>query len=244
MPDLSRISPVLGLVALTLLLQDAPCVAAAETMAAATARATAFDLRAAPDLFAAGAALDCPDADVAAHYLRGLIAARDAYARGGSPESLAPVRDAIAALDALDQGLPGQAEIARFVLMAASAAAQSERDEMALLLDHALRLESIQFAAKEPGAPALTAHEVAGDLWLQVHRYEQARAAYSLAAERAGRTRAVNLGLARSAARLEDVAAACQDYRALLDGWTATDAEPPEIQEARTFVQESCAPPN
>ncbi len=234
-----------AILALTLLLQDAPCVPmAVERMAAGTARVAAFDAPAAADLFAAAAALGCSDGDVAARYLRGLIAARAAYAAGGAPESLEPVREAIAALDALDLGLPGQAEIARFVLMAASSAAQSERDEMALLLDHALRLESVQFAAGEPGAPGLTAHEVAGDLWLQVHQYEEARAAYVLAAGRVARTRAVVLGLARSAARMKDVPAACPEYRALLDGWTDVRSDPAEIREARAFVQDSCVPTN
>jgi hypothetical protein len=236
---------MIGLIVFTLLLQDAPCRGEGARLEAAAARADAFDPGQAAAMFAAAASSGCGDADVTAHYLRGLIAARAAYAQGGSPESLEPVRQAVAMLDRLDQGLPGSAEIARFVLMAAAAAAQSERDEMALLIDHAMQLELVQFAAAQPGAPVLTAHGVAGDLWLQVHRYQEAQGAYVLAAERVGRTPGVMLGLARSASRLKDLAAACREYRALLGWWGTRGDDPAEIREARTFLQQpSCVSPN
>jgi len=130
----------------------------------------------------------CAGAAVASVYLRGLIAARAAYPQGGSVESLKPVRDAIAELERNGAGSPGPAQIARDVLLAAAAAAQSEREEMALWLQEALRLEALQLAASEPGAPVITAHEVAGDLWLQVHRFAEARGAYEAAAAMVGRT--------------------------------------------------------
>lgn len=237
---------MIGLIVFTLLLQDAPCRGeGAARLEAAAARAAAFDLGRAAEMFAAAARSGCAGADVTAHYLRGLTDARAAHAQGGSPESLAPVREAIAAVDTLDGGLPGPAEIARFVLMAAAAAAQSERDEMALLVGHALQLESLQLSAAQPGAPVLTAHEVAGDLWLRVHLYEDARRAYRLAAERVGRTPGVVLGLARAASRLTDRPTACREYRALLDRWGRGREEPAEIQEARAFVEQPwCAASN
>ena len=49
------------------------------------------------------------------------------------------------------------------------------------------------------GAPIVSAYEVAGDLWLQVHRFDDARRAYVTAAEQVGSTRRVTLGLARTA---------------------------------------------
>src|SRR4051794_12751335 len=100
----------------------------------------------------------CPE-QVAATYAEGMAAARNAYAEGGSDESLAPVRAAAAALGALSHGLPGPAEIARLVLMAAAAAAQSERDEMGAFLVHATDMEVLQLQAGQPGAPGLSALE-------------------------------------------------------------------------------------
>jgi hypothetical protein len=123
------------------------------------------------------------------------------------------------------------------VLLAASSAAQSEREEMGLLLEHALDLERRQRAAGLPGAPIVTAHEVAGDLWLQVHRFEDARRAYLDSLEHVGTTRRVTLGLARVAFRLGDLPTACDRYLAFATTWRGTNVEPPELVEARTFLQ-------
>lgn len=219
----------------------APCAPAdLERVAAATARAAIFDMAgAAADL--ADTTVGCPEADVALAYLRGLLAAREAYGEGGSPESLEPVRAAIAALDVHAGQMPAAA-IARATLQAARAAAQSERDEMALFLEHALDLERRQQAARQPGTPIVTAHEVAGDLWWQVHRYEDARRAYIQAAGQIGATARVTLGLARTAARLDEVAAACGAYAMLAAIGTGGASVSNEIIEARAFVNRpACA---
>jgi hypothetical protein len=131
-------------------------------------------------------------------YLRGLEAAAEAYTQGGSDESLAPVREAIAALAAISGGQAGSAEIARLVLVAAAAAAQSEREEMGAYLTHATEMEVLQLAAGEPGAPGVSALEAAGDLWLQVHRYDDAIRAYERAARYLGMTPRIQAGLARA----------------------------------------------
>lgn len=136
--------------------------------------------------------------DVEQVYLRGLAAAADAYKQGGSEESLAPVRQAIDQLRALSRGRPGPAEIARLVLVAAAAAAQSEREEMGAYLTHATDMEVLQLAAGQPGAPGITALEAAGDLWLQVHRYDDAVRAYERAATYLGTTPRIAAGLARA----------------------------------------------
>lgn len=152
------------------------------------------------------------DADVAAAYARGWAAAEAAYAAGGSPESLAPVNEAIAELEGLTRRAV-TAQIASNVLLAAVAAAQNERDQMAIFLAHAKQIESLQITAKQPGAPNLTAHEAAGDLWLRVHRYEEARQAYLDAFKTIGPTPRTLLGLARADARLKDGPGACPDTR-------------------------------
>jgi hypothetical protein len=99
----------------------------------ASVRAAEFDAPGAADLLQTAAKGSSGD-EVEALYLRGLVDARDAFRLGGSPESLAPVAAAITALGKISEGRPGRTEIARLVLQAASAAAQTERDEMRLYL--------------------------------------------------------------------------------------------------------------
>jgi hypothetical protein len=218
-----------------LALGQSPCANSAALIASANERAALFDLRGAMK----GLATDlstCTETSVAYWYLHGLIAARDAYRFGGSPESLAPVKVAIEQLAARSKD-SAVAEIARVVLLAASSGAQSERDEMGLFLEHAINLERQQRAAGLAAAPIVTAHEVAGDLWLQVHRFDDARRAYLEAATQIGATRRVTLGLARTAARLADSQTSCEQYRNLVSGWPQRGGEPPELSEARTVLR-------
>ena len=224
-----------------LALAQSSCQDSAALIAAARERAAVLDLRGAT-VRLAGDLSACGDTAVPYWYLHGLVAARDAYRYGGSPESLEPVGLAIAQLASRTEPAPA-IEIARLVLMAASSAAQSERDEMALILEHALDLERQQRSAGLPGAPIVAASEVAGDLWLQVHRFEDARRAYLGALEQAGPTRRVTLGLARTAFRLGDLATSCEQYRAFVSGWPRSERESPELVEARAFLQRrECRP--
>jgi len=196
-----------------------------------------LDLQGAEKQLAAGIS-GCPRTAVAYWYVHGLIAAREAYRFGGSPESLEPVRLAMAELQSRAGDVPA-AELARVVLQAAASAAQSEREEMGLLLEYALSLEGKARSAGQAGAPIVSASEVAGDLWLQVHRFEDAHRVYIAASAQVGSTRRITLGLARTAFRLGDLPAACEQYRVLLNGWPKTAGEPAEIDEARIFVRRS-----
>ena len=181
---------------------------------------------------------ECEAARVATLYARGLLWAQDAFRQGGPPESLEPVRQAIAALDLISRGRPGSAAVARLVLQAAAAAAQNELDEMRLYLESAILMESLQRGAGQPGAPLVSADEIAGDLWLQVHRYEDARRAYSEARERVGVTARVLAGAGQAAQRLGDMPAACAAFRRLLELWGARQSSPSQIAEARMFVMD------
>jgi hypothetical protein len=202
----------------------------------AVTRAAAFDLAGAVERLDRAVAGGCAGARLPSLYLRGLLDAREAFRVGGSPESLEPVRKAVVELDVLAAGAPGPAQVARTVLLAAAAAAQSERDEMWLLIEHALSLESLQLEAGQPGAPILTAHEMAGELWLEVHRYEDARRFFARAADRVGKTPHVALGLARAAARLGETVTACAEYVAFSASVPVRDDASAEMTEARTFL--------
>ena len=161
------------LVAVTLSGAQACAETGANALGEAVARVQAFDLAGAVEPLREPAVSGCDDIEVAAVYLGGLSAAIEAYKQGGSEESL----------------------------VAAVAAAQSEREEMGAFLTHAIAMESLQFAAGQPGAPVISAHEVAGELWLQVHRFDDARAAFERAVEQVGTTPRITAGLARASAR-------------------------------------------
>jgi hypothetical protein len=220
---------IMTVLLLLMLGQDSGCAG----VAAAKAQADAFDLGAAVDRLDRASTAGCASARGQAVFLRGWIAARDAYRVGGSPESLTNVKAAIAALHASGDS------VAAFILQAAEAAAQSERESLSLFIEQAVQLESVRLGAHLPPAHIITAHEAAGDLWLQVHRYDDARRAYRRAAERVGATRRVTLGLARAAARLKDPQEACQRYRTLAASWKDSGQPPQEIIEAREFLS-SC----
>ena len=223
------------MVLLILLAQVTTCSPEArEKLTEAYSRASSFDLPGALD--AARAAGDCDAAAGAAEYLEGLLGAAEAVKQGGTVDSLREVRSAANALSRRSEGGERRWEVASLALRAVAAASQYERDEMALYLAEATRIEGLLLAAREPGAPFVTAHELAGDLWLQVHRFDDARRAYTLAAQRVGRTPRVRLGLARTAIRLEEPALACQEYRWLLESWGDRSGSPPEIAEARTYL--------
>ena len=209
----------------------------AALVAQAAARAAAFDLAGA--LAVARTAGDCDEAAGGVEYLEGLIGAHEAVGRGGTPESLREVRSAANALSRRGEG-NRRWEAAALAMRAVAAASQYERAEMAIYLAEATRLEGLLLAAGLPGVPFLTAHELAGDLWMQVHRFEDARAAYLEAARIVGRTGRLRLGLARTASRLKDSEGACRGYESLLEWWGTRGEEPPEIAEARQYIRTRC----
>ena len=208
----------------------------------AAALASEFDLSGTAVQLEAESAGACDTARVAMLYARGLIAAQEAFRQGGPPESLVPVRQAMAALDSVSKGRPGSAAVARLVLQAATAAAQSEVDEMRLYLESAIQMESLQREAGQPGAPLVSAAETAGDLWLQVHRYEDAWRAYFEARALVGATARVLAGIGRTAQRLQDMDTACAAFHQLLESWGARQTRPSQIAEAYAYIGR-CAPP-
>lgn len=165
-------------------------------------------------------------------YARGLGAARAAWP-GGVPEWIDMAREAAAALDTLAGSRPSRAAVWRVSILAAIAAAQEERNELALLLAHARDLDRRLDAAEvDPldGAGAL--EFLAGDLWWQVSRFDAAAEAYRRSAETGTGSPRRLLGLARAAAALGRVDAARQAAAAFLARWSEADAGRPEVAEA------------
>lgn len=231
------------LLALTLL-QGPPCSGeAARHVAEASRRGQAFDLEGAATAYTAAMQAGCWSVQPALFYLRGLLAVHAANAQFASAASLQPLRDAINQLQRFTTGDPVIRGM-EMVLRAGIPAAQHERAEMSLFIDEMLRMESLQLEAKQPPLPVLSAHEAAGQFWLMLRLYDEARRAFELAAQRVGQTPHVLIGVARAAVGRKDLPAACDHYRRLIAWWNDRAESPPEIIEARAFVkQPQCAAP-
>jgi hypothetical protein len=171
-------------------------------------------------------------------YAVGLVAARNG-GPNGEPAALALAHVAAARLEdaaaRAGAGPRGSIELEWLAVRAAIAAAQEERDELALLLEHGIGLEAGAAADQLP-EPAIPMRELAGDLWLSVDRDLDAKREYTAAlARRPERARSL-LGLARAAARSGDAALATDAYRLLVARWTHADPGRPELREALAYL--------
>jgi hypothetical protein len=160
-------------------------------------------------------------------YVRGVLAARAAWP-GAREEPLARAREAAARLHDLvrAEGAFGRTELRRISVLAAIAAAQEERDELTLLLAHAGHLASQLAGAGAAEDAVLPFDELAGDLWLQLHRFSDALHHYRAVVERQpDRTRAW-IGRARAARELGEASEAREAAREVLTRLRLAD-EPP-----------------
>jgi tetratricopeptide (TPR) repeat protein len=216
----TRMSPhVTGLVLLWALLpwtQPFPATCAATAQALLTAAAdealTGEFAAVAAQLRGSYVAHDtCRELVVAAWAWDGWQAAEAAAARGGSEASLAAVRTALASL-----GPPGptasHGAYATAVLRAAAAAAQDERDEMRVWLEHARDLAARLALTGDRARWPLPIDLVDGELWARVDDHELAEASYTRAlAERD--SAAAWRGLARARNGRGNRDGACAAYR-------------------------------
>ncbi len=189
------------------------------------------------------AAMAVPDSSVslpsrvAALFSRGLGAARSAWPGGVAPAAAVAQR-AAQRLErlALAEGPQGRAEAARAAVLAAIAAAQEERDELALLLTHALEVEAATVDDSDIPMLPLPLQEVAGDLWLQVHRYQEAQVAYRASLDRYPNRARSWIGLARASAKAGDARPAREAYETFLEAWAEADEGLVEVEEAKNYL--------
>ena len=165
-------------------------------------------------LFALAATVSAQDAEREIERVarEGWLAARALAPIGAPRDRLGPVNRSLERLDTLIANV--SARYADAAIRAAISAAQEEREEMAVFLEHARAL-SVQMALT--GAPArwpLPIDELEGELWFEVDRFPESRDAYQRAVKIAASPRAW-LGLARVSIRLDDTAAACAAYKAI-----------------------------
>jgi len=146
--------------------------------------------------------------DVQRVALAGWTSARALAPKGGAVNLLGPVNLRLRELDKFPNMSARYAEIA---IRAAISAAQEERDEMALLLEHARSLSDQIAVGAEPPQWPLPIDELEGELWFEVDRFSEARDAYRRATDLKPTPNAW-IGLARSSDRLGDLVTACRAY--------------------------------
>lgn len=159
----------------------------------------------------------------------GWLAARALAPLGAPRDRLGPVNDA---LRQLDRHLADPAaRYADAAIRAGLAAAQEERDELAVYLAHAgdlaRQMELTGGVARWP----LPIDELEGELWFEVDRFAEARDAFRRATVVFSGSRAW-LGLARASDRLGDTAAACAAYRSAM----TTRLSESEQQEVEAYA--------
>ena len=185
----------------------------------------------------------CPTLELTRLAISGWFEARALAAFGGTADRLGPVNATLAGLEKLAPE-PGatavqreafalQVEYAQTSLKAAIAAAQDERPEMELLLEHARDLvQRLEQRATRAAWPR-PFNILVGELWFEVDRYDDARAAYERAVQSDGSAVAL-VGLARAQARLGRVEQACATYKRARDvGAALRDAAKADLARCR-----------
>ena len=149
-----------------------------------------------------------PERDVQRAAMEGWNLARALAPKGGAVELLGPVNTKLRELDRMANTSARYAEVA---IRAAISAAQDERDEMQLFLDHLRDLSRQMEVAGAPAQWPVPFDELEGELWLEVDRYTESRDAYTRAVEKKPTPNAL-VGLARANDKLGDVVGACAAY--------------------------------
>ena len=159
----------------------------------------------------------CDRIHLARAALLGWVEARKLAPAGGPVSLLGPVNQRLADLRAVtNPSLTLEVEYADATIRAAISAAQDERPEMALLLEQARDLtERLTERGRRPVWPR-PFNLLAGELWFEVDRYEEAAIAYERATRADGSATAW-AGLGRSLEALGRHAEACRAYKQVRD---------------------------
>lgn len=176
----------------------------------------------------------CPQINLARLSLLGFDEARRLAAFGGDIDRQRPTQQALEELGKLRDGnIDLEIEYAETAIRAAVAAAQDERDELDLLLTHARDLTERLAARSRRAIWPRPFNVLAGELWLEVDRFDEARAAFERAAKADASPTAI-VGLARSLARLGRREESCRTFARLPeDAVSLRDETRQEFAECR-----------
>lgn len=143
----------------------------------------------------------------------------------GDPARLGPIKARLDELRRFHSGtLALDAEYALVSVQAAVAASQDERPEVELLLTHARDLAERLDDRRRPARWPRPFNLLAGELWLEVDRFDDAVQAFERAV-RAGQSRALaQVGLAEALMRLDRRDEACRTLRAVREASASLDA--------------------
>jgi hypothetical protein len=155
----------------------------------------------------------CPALATASWSWHAWLAAARARAQGGTEEALAPVREALDVLEPGGRAPTLDAAHAAAIAHAAAAAAQYERAEMRVWLEHAESLARRLAAGHRPWPLPPAVAE--GELWLALQDPALAEPAFARALEEREMPVAL-LGLARARARGANMNGGCEPYRRAL----------------------------
>lgn len=174
-------------------------------------------------------------------YVRGLGSARTG-ALDAAAEAARSLTSLLNNLDTVtDPDLLMRAQLIRIQInqiRAFIALANDRADEAVAIMQSAIDIEDgpgINRAPPDSGT-GLPAHEVFGEILLQLERYDEARQQFERALQRTPNRLHSMLGLARSAAKSGDAQAAGEHYRKLLEMLANADAGSNIVAEANDYL--------
>lgn len=162
------------------------------------------------------------------------LSASQARTVGASPEALTPVREALDVLEPGGRSTTLESAYAAAIAHAAAAAAQYERDEMRVWLEHAAGLARRLPPGERPWPMAPGVAE--GELWLTLDDPAMADAAFQRALADGDSAVALR-GLGRARAGGDNMPGGCGPYRRALALVEAERPEGPLAVEARAFLR-------
>ena len=191
-------------------------------------------------------------ADVPVYYEAPLEVAETLYIRGlgaahtgrliDAREALRELKEMLSRLDQVnDSGIASRTQLVHIQALqveASIAFAEEKHAEAVAMMREATAIEDgpgVQRAPPDSGT-GLPAHEVLGDMLLELQRYAEAREHFELALERTPRRLHSMLGLARSAAGSGDIARAAKMYGELLALLADADAGMQVLAEAQDYL--------
>jgi hypothetical protein len=139
---------------------------------------------------------------------------------------------------------PGQRPLAQKVLtiqakeaQAVAAQAGGNPKKAIAMMNDALTIEDSVYALSQPPYPPIPAHELYGDMLMEMNRPAEAEKQFAAALERTPERPKAIYGLAQSAQELGDKQTAAREYARFLRVWKNADQSRPEIAAAKRFLR-------